>query len=92
MNIGNIISWILSNTGVITTIIQAIETIATDLQSVHGNNSFDAYAKAILAAIESFFQGLGANTTTSHGEQQTIAATTATMAATPQPANEGVGG
>jgi len=72
MNISSIIAWILSNTGLITQVISTIETIATDLQSLHGNNSLDAYVKAILAAIESFFQRLGANTTPSPAEATTI--------------------
>ena len=81
MNIGQIISWILSNTGVITSVIQAIETIASELQNVHGNTSLDAYAKAFLAAIEGFFSSIGANTTPTEAEKTTIAPITSTVAA-----------
>jgi hypothetical protein len=84
MNIGTIIAWILANTSTITTIIQGVETIATDLQQFNSNSSLDAYAKGVLAAIESFFQSLGANTSTTPAEQATIASSLSpTGAATP---------
>ena len=99
MNIGQIITWILSNTGVITSVFQAIETVAQDLQNLHGNNSLDAYAKAILAAIEGFFQSIGANTATTAAETATVAPAVSTMAAVTAataapgltPPSEGVG-
>jgi len=83
MNISSIIAWILSNTGLITQVISTVETIATDLQTLHGNNSLDAYVKAVLAAIESFFQGLGANTTASPAEATTISNSLPVTASTP---------
>ena len=79
MNVGTVIAWIVSNMGFVTQVISAIEKVAGDLQNFHGNNSLDAYAKAVIAAIDSFFSGLGANTTTTAAEDATIGNATNTI-------------
>jgi uncharacterized membrane protein len=79
MNFGTIVAWLAQNIGFVSQVITAIETIAQDLQNLHGNNSIDAYAKAILAAIESFFAGLGASTAPTTPEKSTISNTTAAI-------------
>jgi hypothetical protein len=91
MNIGSIIAWLTGNMGFVTQVITAIETVAGDLQKLHGNNSLDAYAKAVLAAIESFFSGLGATTLPTPAEKQTINDGVGSVVTTAPAASEGTG-
>jgi hypothetical protein len=78
--VGQVLAFIMKNMGFITSIVTAIETLAADLQNLHGVPALDAWGHAILAAIESVFSSLGASTTPPAAAAATIGAAKAQLA------------
>ncbi len=81
MNIGQILGWVTQNWSVVTTIITIIQTLASDLQNLHGVSSISAWAQAALHAIESLFTSLGATTTSPDVASSTVASAKAAVSA-----------